>query len=86
MTHQHGGVGPRWPILHDQWQITQTLRCFTVDGADATTLDGGARAGDVKSPFYTATPSEIRFYAPIGAVVDSGTGNCGTELVVLQKQ
>jgi hypothetical protein len=66
--------------------MTQTLRCYTLDGADVTIRDGGIHVGDVTTASYTATPAEIRLYAPLGAAVDAAAGSCGTELTVLQKQ
>ncbi|HEY7376499.1 MAG TPA: hypothetical protein VIF57_30350 [Polyangia bacterium] len=65
--------------------MTRTLRCATLDGADATTSDGGAHVGDVSSASYTAVPTGLRLYVPLPAV-DPAAGSCGTGLTVFQKQ
>lgn len=66
--------------------MTRTLGCYWLDGVDATTGDGGVSPGQVTSDSYTATATEIRTYATLGPAFDAGTGSCGTEVLVLQKQ
>ena len=65
--------------------MTRTLRCYTLDGVDGATIDGGIQAGTVTSASYTATATEIRLFAPLGTPTAGGP-SCGTEVLVFQKQ
>jgi hypothetical protein len=71
-----------WSYTTAGTTMTHTVLCYTLDGA---TPDGGTPPGEVTASAYTATPTEIRFYTPLGSPTDGGS-SCGTEVVVLQKQ